>query len=295
MFYKMIENKCTQWYESERCTVKNLIEYIEKTGQMRDAQIEAIKVYLFLKIACECKPLTQLFRQGFFNSIDLNEIELSKSTREYLFQNPAAATLFEYACLTNDKGEQVSEKLEKQIKKDPTGIDYDEFFRNAFYGVSYTDYLFSLPMGAGKTYLMAAFIYLDLYFAYNEPTNPSFAHNFIIFAPSGLKSSVVPSLKTIQNFNPSWILPEPAATDIKRMISFEVLDQSKTAKKSNKTKNPNVQKIANHQPLSELFGLVAVTNAEKVILERIQEKHGQIKEYLKNIMAEIALIIRRSE
>lgn len=139
MFYKMIENKCTQWYESERCTVKNLIEYIEKTGQMRDAQIEAIKVYLFLKIACECKPLTQLFRQGFFNSIDLNEIELSKSTREYLFQNPAAATLFEYACLTNDKGEQVSEKLEKQIKKDPTGIDYNEFFRNAFYGVSYTD------------------------------------------------------------------------------------------------------------------------------------------------------------
>ena len=60
------------------------------------------------------------------------------------------------------------------------------------------------------------------------------------------------------------------------MISFEVLDQSKTAKKSNKTKNPNVQKIANHQPLSELFGLVAVTNAEKVILERIQEKQGQI-------------------
>ena len=276
MFYKMIENKCTQWYESERCTVKNLIEYIEKTGQMRDAQIEAIKVYLFLKIACECKPLTQLFRQGFFNSIDLNEIELSKSTREYLFQNPAAAALFEYACLTNDKGEQVSEKLEKQIKKDPTGIDYNEFFRNAFYGVSYTDYLFSLPMGAGKTYLMAAFIYLDLYFAYNEPTNPAFAHNFIIFAPSGLKSSVVPSLKTIQNFNPSWILPEPAATDIKRMISFEVLDQSKTAKKSNKTKNPNVQKITNHQPLSELFGLVAVTNAEKVILDRIQEKQGQI-------------------
>ena len=295
MFYKMIENKCTQWYESERCTVKNLIEYIEKKGQMRDAQIEAIKVYLFLKIACECKPLTQLFRQGFFNSIDLNEIELSKSTREYLFQNPAAAALFEYACLTNDKGEQVSEKLEKQIKKDPAGIDYNEFLRNAFYGVSYTDYLFSLPMGAGKTYLMAAFIYLDLYFAYNEPTNPAFAHNFIIFAPSGLKSSVVPSLKTIQNFNPSWILSEPAATDIKRMISFEVLDQSKTAKKSNKTKNPNVQKIANHQPLSELFGLVAVTNAEKVILERIQEKQGQIKEYLKNIMAEIALIIRRSE
>ena len=36
-------------------------------------------------------------------------------------------------------------------------------------------------MGAGKTYLMAAFIYLDLYFANNEPDNPAFAHNFIVF------------------------------------------------------------------------------------------------------------------
>ncbi len=282
MFYKMIENKCKEWYVSENCTVKSLIEYIEKTGQMRHPQIEAIKVYLFLKIGCECKPLEYLFRCGAFNSINLNDIELSTATRGYLEENPVAKALFEYACLKNDKGEQVSDKLEKQIKKDPLSIDYESFFHNAFYGISYTDYLFSLPMGAGKTYLMAAFIYLDLYFALNEPSNPAFAHNFIIFAPSGLKSSVVPSLKTIQNFNPAWIIPEPAATEIKRMISFEVLDQAKTANKSNKTKNPNVQKIANHQPLSELFGLVAVTNAEKVILDRIQEKNGQISFFEEN-------------
>lgn len=71
-------------------------------------------------------------------------------------------------------------------------------------------------------------------------------------------------------------VPEPAASSLKRMISFEVLDQSKTANKSSKVKNPNVQKIANHQPLSELFGLVAVTNAEKVILDRIQERNNQL-------------------
>ena len=94
MFYKMIENKCNEWYNSEQCTVHNLIEYIEKTGQMRDAQIEAIKVYLFLKISCECKPLEFLFRYGSFNSINLNDIELSTATREYLEDNPAATALF---------------------------------------------------------------------------------------------------------------------------------------------------------------------------------------------------------
>ena len=276
MFYKIIENKRNQWLSSSDCTITSLIDYIVKTGQMRDAQIDAIKTYLFLKIACQGKPLSTLFKEGAFNTLDLNTLELSQSTRDYLISHPSAAALFEYACIKNDKGEQVSLKLEKAIKKDPDSIDYNKVWNDVFYGVSYTDYLFSLPMGAGKTYLMAAFIYLDLYFAVNEPHNPAFAHNFIIFAPSGLKSSVVPSLKTIQNFNPAWIIPEPAATDIKRRISFEVLDQSKTEKKSNKTKNPNVQKIANHQPLSELFGLVAVTNAEKVILDRIQEKNGQI-------------------
>ena len=276
MFYRMITNARNRWLTSQDCTVKDLIGYIESTGQMRDAQVDAVKTYLFLKIGCDSKPLPSLFREGRFNTLDLQTVELSTTTRIYLEGHPAAAALLEYACLNNDAGEQVSQKMEQQIRKAPESIDYQRFFCDAFYGVSYTDYLFSLPMGAGKTYLMAAFIYLDLYFAVNEPQNPAFAHNFIIFAPSGLKSSVVPSLKTIQKFDPAWVIPEPSASAIKRMLSFEVLDQNKTANKSNKTKNPNVQKIANHQPLSELFGLVAVTNAEKVILDRIQEKDGQI-------------------
>lgn len=276
MFYKMIERKRNQWFASDDCTVRALVDYISNAGQLRDAQVDAIKTYLFLKVACDCKPLNELFTAGTFNSLDIGELSLPDSVKDFLRQHLAAAALYEYASQTNDSGEQVSKKLQVQIAKAPASINYEKFFSDAFYGVSYSDYLFSLPMGAGKTFLMAAFIYLDLYFASNEPHNPAFAHNFIIFAPSGLKSSVVPSLRTIQNFNPAWVLPEPAASDIKRQLIFEVLDQRKTANKSNKTKNPNVQKIANHQPLDELFGLVAVTNAEKVILDRIQEKKGQV-------------------
>ncbi len=276
MFYKMLNAARDNWYGSEECTVNNLIEYIIQTRQMRDAQIEAIKTYLFLKICCDNQPLEYLFRSGAFNNLNLDDLELSITTRKFLENKPAAVALLEYACLKNEEGKQISKEMEKQIRKSPESINYDKFFKDVFYGVKYTDYLFSLPMGAGKTYLMAAFIYLDLYFAINEPNNPAFAHNFIVFAPSGLKSSVVPSLRTIQNFNPTWIIPEPSASDIKRQITFELLDQSKTAKKSNKTKNPNVQKIANHQPFSDLFGLVMVTNAEKVILDRIQEKNGRI-------------------
>lgn len=276
MFYKMINKKRDAWLSSSECTVNNLIDYILQTGQMRDAQIEAIKTYLFLKIYCANEPLHILFTNGKFNNLDFNDIELKTNVKEYLQSNKAAAALFEYASLIDDKGTILSPKVIDKIKNDPCSIDYTEVFKTTFYDISYTDYLFSLPMGAGKTYLMGAFIYLDLYFAQNEPDNKAFAHNFIIFAPSGLKTSVIPSLRTIQNFDPSWVIPEPAASTLKKILVFEVLDQNKTANKSNRTKNPNVQKIAIHQPMNELFGLVAVTNAEKVILDRIEEKNGQI-------------------
>ena len=39
----MIEAKRNEWLASDDCTVRGDIAYIERTGQMRDAQIEAIK------------------------------------------------------------------------------------------------------------------------------------------------------------------------------------------------------------------------------------------------------------
>lgn len=283
MFYKLIERKRNLWLEEKLCPVTELLKYILQRGKLRDAQIEAIKTYLFLKIACGNRSLAQLFIEGVFNTLtdaELDELPLSVAARTCLKQNKAALALYEYASLKNEQGGVLSAKVVQAIKEQPDGIDYAKVWRDAFYGVSYTDYLFSLPMGAGKTYLMAIFIYLDLYFATNEPLNPAFAHNFIIFAPSGLKASVVPSLKTIKNFDPSWIIPEPAASNLRKQLIFEVLDQSRTEKKSNKVKNPNVQKLALHQPFTDLFGLVAVTNAEKVILDRVQaDKGGNINLY----------------
>lgn len=283
MFYKLIERKRDAWLADRLCPIADLLKYILQRGMLRDAQIEAIKTYLFLKIACGNRSLAQLFSEGVFNMMtdaELDALPLSVAARTCLKQNKAALALYEYASLQNEQGGMLSAKVVQAIKEQPDSIDYAKVWRDAFYGVRYTDYLFSLPMGAGKTYLMAIFIYLDLYFATNEPLNPAFAHNFIIFAPSGLKASVVPSLKTIKNFDPSWIIPEPAASNLRKQLIFEVLDQSRTEKKSNKVKNPNVQKLALHQPFTDLFGLVAVTNAEKVILDRVQaDKGGNINLY----------------
>ena len=273
MFYKLIEKKRNEWLASDDCTIKELLRYIEKRNMMRDAQMEAIKTYLYLKIAHKNQPLWKLFVDGAFNDTNIGQVELTETAREIFSTNKAAVALFQYSRLKDKKGKQLAPELEKYIKQHADEIDYEAAFKKIFYGVDYTDYLFSLPMGAGKTYLMAAFIYLDLYFAQNEPENPAFAHNFMVMAPSGLKSSIVPSLKHIKEFDPTWIIPEPTATQLKRLIKFEILDEQKTANKSNRIKNPNAQKINNHQPLEDLIGLVAITNAEKVILDRFSDNY----------------------
>lgn len=270
MFYKLIKKKRDEWLSSPDCTVKDVIQYIEQRGKMRDAQIDAIKTFLYMKIVCGNQPLKQLFSQGFFNTLDIREEPLTDTVRNKLLADKAAAALYEYSKLKRKNGEQLSPKLEEYIKAHVEIIDYNQIINKIFYDVDYADYLYSLPMGAGKTYLMAAFIYLDLYFAQNESDNPVFAHNFMIFAPSGLKTSILPSLKNIMRFDPSWILPEETAIQLKRQVKFEVLDEASSAKGSNIVKNPNAQKINTHLLSGDTFGLVAITNAEKVILNRAE-------------------------
>jgi len=270
MIYNLIATNKNQWLASDSCTIKSLINYIRSVGFLRDTQIEAIETYLFLKIVGQNKPLYQLFNEGFFlNNENLSNIALTAEARNYLETNISARSLFEFTRIKKNSTETLLPELEKFIIANPSALDYQKIFKDIFYGIDYSDYLFSLPMGAGKTFLMASFIYLDLYFAQLEPENKLFAHNFIILVPSGLKSSIVPSLKSIEKFDPVWLLPKPAASEIKKILSFEVLDQPKSAKKSNRAKNPNAQKVNQHLSGGNPFGLVFVVNAEKVILDRL--------------------------
>lgn len=286
MFYKIIEKKRDEWLNSMSCVITDLISYIEHQHKMRDAQIEAIKTYLFLKIECKNLPLWELFASGKFNTTDVDKLEVNMATREILKYNPAALALWEYASEPDETGKPNSPKILAAIKQAPESIDYIGVIKDLFFNVSYPDYLFSIPMGAGKTYLMAAFIYLNLYFALSEPDNPVFAHNFILFVPSGLKSSIVPSLRDIRHFNPLWILPDPVASRLKNLIQYEWLQESSSASKSNIVKNPNARKIGFQISKPNLIGLVAVTNAEKVILDRVDNNFNINSSLLKNLSEE---------
>ena len=272
MLNTLIAQKAERWFQQPDCPVRQIVDYIETAGHLRDAQVEAIKTYLFLKIEGGNRPLWELFCDGFFaGGEDLSRLHISEAARSHFEANPAARSLFEFSRMKASGGPKTMlPELERYLLDHAAEVDCGQIIKQLFYGVAYPDYLFSLPMGAGKTFLMAAFIHLDLYFAQNDPDNKAFAHNFVLLVPSGLKSSIIPSLKTIENFDPAWVLPEPAASNVRKLIKFEILDQPKSGSKSNRARNPNAQKISRYQPFEDLMGLVIVTNAEKVVLDQVK-------------------------
>lgn len=274
MFHELIKKVSNEWYQSEECKIKNIINYIISQDKLRDAQVEAIKLYLFFKIYCKNKSLQELFSEGYFlQNINLDELPISKKLYDYLKENVSARQLYEIT-LTQDN----FHGLKKEIEENYEMLNYRNIFRDIFHDISYANYIYSLPMGAGKTFLMSAFIYIDMYFALNEPYNKAFAHNFIVLAPSGLKSSIIPSLKKIKDFDVTWIFPEPIASNLKKQLKFEILDAVKTDKKSNKIKNPNVAKVASYQPYKDMMGVIFLTNAEKVILDRVKlDEYEQLR------------------
>ncbi|MGH7203316.1 MAG: DEAD/DEAH box helicase family protein [Candidatus Levyibacteriota bacterium] len=247
-----ITTSALEWARKEKEDGNSLagfiIQHMEQQNRLRDAQQKALKVYLWLKCAKENKSLVELLEKDFPND---NTTPLASA----------------FAKL----GDELESESLKRYARKATTEDLKKFFIEFISG--YDDiatWLFSLPMGAGKTYVMAAMIYIDLYFNLTAD-DKKFAKNFLIFAPSGLKSSVIPSLRTIEHFDPTWILPKDIAEQIKKQLKFVVLDVNKTEKKSNRIENPNARKVQACLKELDPNGYVFVTNAEKVILDKIIE------------------------
>ena len=276
MLHTFVEIRKKMWLDAPYCPAKPLLDYMRSKGELRDAQLEAIETYLFLKLSGENRSLVELFASGFlFEDINLANLPLTEPSRQELAGDRRKLSILQFSLL-EEYGRRVMPSLEKAVREHPDEIDAQDIIQNVFYGVTYPDYLFSLPMGAGKTFLIAAFIYIDLYYAIQNPIDPLFAHNFLVLIPSGLKSSISESLKSIERFDPSWILPEPAASEIKRLIHFEILDEQKSGKKTNRARNPNSQKVNQAISQPDPMGLIFLVNAEKVILDRLELSDDQV-------------------
>ena len=259
--YNLLNYESTLWIDNEKkddsSVVGNLIKNIEKKGKFRVAQIEAIKIYLWLKEKGNSKKLSDIIKSNIlFEKLDVDD----NYPGDLLFRdNPVKRYLNRYFIDANVKN------LNNLMNLNIEDKEYEMLLDNLFEDFNYPNYLFSLPMGAGKTYLIAAFIYIDLYMKIKVKSDKNYPKNFIILIPSARKNSILPSLSTIKNFNPEWIFNEFDARELKNILKFEILDEIPDSDKL-QNQNPNLSKI-NKSLMSKDYGNIFIINAEKLILD----------------------------
>ncbi|MEA2064884.1 MAG: DEAD/DEAH box helicase family protein, partial [Patescibacteria group bacterium] len=278
--FNLIQNKVDFWILGEKrnsqSVIGTLIKYIEKENKLREPQIDAIKNYLWLKFVGKNQKLFDIIKQGLLYN--------KSNAKEYKYFNiferakNKFVTQFLNQFFQDNKIENIQQDLLNTFDDEKK---WDKFLIELLHNYDYPNYLYSLPMGTGKTYLMACFIYLDLYFALLYKNDKRFAHNFIVLAPQASKTAILPSLKTIKNFNPEWILPKKEADELKSVIQIEILDALGSKRKDKlHGNNPNLEKV-NRITATKDFGVVFITNAEKVVLEQYDSKDKLLVKKLK--------------
>lgn len=205
-----------------------------KDAFLRKPQFEALEMYVFLKEFAENPQVSDLFdkwhtREGKFSDASYYSVN-RKGTLD----------------LFADLNAKQTDSVFKQMKK---------------YQENYPNYIYALTMGLGKTILMATCIFYEFLLAKQYPKSPLYCHNALVFAPD---KTVLESLREIQSFDKSKVVPLEYVPVLDSNIKFHFLEQDESSSKNKIV--PTLQTIDGSD-----FNIV-ISNTQKII---VKKKHKQ--------------------
>ncbi len=195
---------------------------------LRKPQFEALEMYIFLKEFCNNKFLFEIF-QDWFNKENQFEGRLSAG-----IDAKGQAQLFDPIEADNEDDIKTFTEVFNQIKS----------FKQI-----YPNYIFALTMGLGKTVLMATSIFYEFLLANKYPKDESYCHNALVFAPD---KTVLQSLKEIETFDKSKVIPPEYVNWLDTNLKFHFLDE--TGDSLNTIENSKYN--------------IVISNTQKIILKK---------------------------
>jgi type III restriction enzyme len=169
---------------------------------LRKPQFEALEIYIFLKEFLENKYLAEIFQDWFEKN---NQFE---NRQDAGIERSGQMTIFGPIEDHQQEGKELFNEVMAQMKT----------FQH-----SYPNYIFALSMGIGKTILMATSIFYEFLLANKYPKNEKYCHNAIVFAPD---KTVLQSLKEIETFDKSKVIPTEYVNWLDTNLKFHFLDDS---------------------------------------------------------------------
>ncbi|MGL5511260.1 MAG: DEAD/DEAH box helicase family protein, partial [Microcoleaceae cyanobacterium] len=195
-FYQDNRGRIRQHYRS---ITKRFLDFNDPSNSqtfLRQPQFEALEIYVFLKEYLDNKPVHLLFKQwtensGLFAGRDIQ-----------------------------DKFGQMQLDIFQEVSKE----QYEAIFKSMQSNSRiYSNYIFALTMGVGKTILMATCIFYEFLLANKFPEDEKYCHNALVFAPD---KTVLQSLKEIETFDYSKVVPGEYANFIHSNVKFHFLEES---------------------------------------------------------------------
>ena len=161
---------------------------------MWEPQFEALEMYVFLK--------------EYLNNRHVHQIFADWHAKQNGFEGRSNIGM-EQGLLFGDLDTDEYEKTFNYIRK--SGV------RN------YPNYIFALPMGTGKTILMATCIFYEFLLANKFPKDQKYCHNALVFAPD---KTVLQSLKEIQTFDMKEVVPPEYVNFLSSHVRFHFLQEA---------------------------------------------------------------------
>jgi len=224
---KIIE-KVTDWKSANYPGIEkeslNILNHIKKVGFLYSPQIEALETYIYLKEVQGNKTIVEVVKSLFDDERELIKV-LGISDKE----------AFELA-FDKDKSSKISKLV-----------------HDKFNGIDYSNQIYALTMGSGKTILMGTMMMYDFVLSYYHQDDKRFGKNALVFAPD---TTIIESLKEIKAFDYSKVLPSEYQ-NIALNVKYHYLESPETP----------VNPIGNYN--------VVVSNSQKIILKTRHKYDGQ--------------------
>lgn len=199
-FYERNKNKIKSRYND---LTKKFLAYNDsqdnKTPFLRKPQFEALEMYVFIKEFMNNAQVYQMFDDWRKHAGRFDDESY------YSVRRDGQATLFDMP--TENQMETVFEQMKK-------------------YRESYSNYIYALTMGLGKTILVATCIFYEFLLAKKYPKDDRYCHNAIVFAPD---KTVLQSLREIIEFDKTKVVPPEYAQVLDTNIKVHFLDESGTS------------------------------------------------------------------
>jgi hypothetical protein len=200
---------------------------------LRQPQFEALEIYIFLKEFLGNEKVEEIFQQWF-----------EKKGR---FADRSEGGIVG----DNRQGDLIDRITQEQYKAVFAAM------RKNDRGRPYSNYIFALTMGTGKTILMATCIFYEFLLGNKFEKDARYCHNALVFAPD---KTVLQALKEIESFDLTRVVPPEYVNFLTTHLRFHYLEEAGTSLDTLDRSRFNI----------------IVSNTQKIILKRQRKEKTAI-------------------